>query len=82
MRNNNWTMLAIAALILGLLYYFMQEPCCTKSGKGSKADVATSMEFEAEAEFEEGYPAEEGMDDQYFDDFESTYVPDVKVAIE
>jgi len=75
MRKTNWTTIAIVALIAGLLYYFfMQDGCCMKSGKGCKSEVSTSMDVEGE-EWEQGnirqetdmpeeeYFQEEGLDD-------------------
>ena len=52
MRKNNWTMIAVAALILALLYYFMQESKCMKCDKKSKSDVSTSLDVESNGALE------------------------------
>lgn len=71
MRNKNWTTIGIVVLIAGLLYYFFMQEGCMTCGKGSKSQVATSMDVDG-GEMEEEGPSEgenpyddgnEGLDD-------------------
>ena len=44
MRNKNWTTIGIVVLIAGLLYYFFMQEGCMRSGKGSKSEMASSVD--------------------------------------
>jgi|GEM_PF-5905854 len=78
MRNKNWTTIGIVVLIAGLLYYFFMQEGCMTCGKGSKSQVATSMdvdggEMEEDVENpydegEEGTGQDEGLQDEGLDD--------------
>jgi hypothetical protein len=58
MRNKNWTTIGIVVLIAGLLYYFFMQEGCMRSGKGSRSDMATSVDVESDLDAAQGNDAE------------------------
>lgn len=75
MRNKNWTTIGIVVLIAGLLYYFFMQEGCMRSGKGSKSEMASSVDVESELDAAQDNDAEtRGMDAELETALEETVV--------